>query len=436
MDENYTGWLAQDLQHTWHPCTQMKDHEQHPPLPVVAAKGAMIQLADGRELIDATSSWWCKTLGHGHPALKAALLEQINRFEHVIFADTSNETVARLSAKLATLNPKLTHVSYASDGASAVEIAMKQSLQYRYNRGEQRHRFIALKNGFHGETALTMSVGDVGQFKDCYQPILHQIEYISPVPYVNSRRDALWQDCSRAWLKIEPWLNQLEDDCTAILFEPVLQNVCGMRVYSQDLLRRLRKWSQERGIHLIADEIMTGIGRTGTPLACDHANITPDFICLGKGLTSGWLPLSAVVTTDAIYHSFYDDYDKGKTFMHSHTYSGNPLAASVALACLEVMDAENIYATVRVREDKMLAMLQTVADDTGRLENVRGIGAVVAADIKNPVHAREGYAVYRRAVEMGALLRPLGNTIYWLPPLNIEDEVLAELQRITQLALT
>lgn len=424
-------------QHLWHPCSQMKDYESFKPLKVRAAKGAHIELEDGRRIIDAISSWWCKSLGHAHPRLQQALVTQLEKFEHVILANTTNETILALSKKLAGLTQTLDKVMYASDGSCAVEIAMKMSMHTRIILQEtQRTQFMALANAYHGETGLALSVSDLGIFRQPYESLLFKSHFLQNIPYVHGPSDPLWEDCSAYWPDIEKQLNQHAETLTAIIVEPIVQASAGMLIYSKDFLQRLRIWTRKNNVHLIADEIMTGLGRTGLALACQHAQIEPDFLCLGKGLTAGFLPFSATLTSTDIYHLFYDDYEKGKNFLHSHTHSGNALAASVALECLTVLEEENIYQQVRDKADYLKQLFADISLNTGKLKNVRGIGAVVAADlIVDDPKQRLGYAVYQRAVELGALLRPLGNTLYWAPPLNIEIEILHRLKAITQAAL-
>ena len=434
---NTMDLVTRDLEYLWHPCSQMQDYEKFLPLHVVNAHGPYLELADGRLIIDAISSWWCKALGHGHPRLKDALIKQIHSFEHVILANTTNTTIVDLSEKLASLTKTLKKVFYASDGSSAIEIALKMSLHARQIQGQpQRNRYVALTNGYHGETLFALSVSDLGLYKQPYQNIVVDTLFIRDLPYVSGIDDPLWQDCGDYWWRIEAQLNQHADTITAIIIEPVVQGVGGMLIYSQDFLCRLRMWAHAHDIHLIADEIMTGLGRTGTALACNHAGIEPDFLCLGKGLTGGFLPLSAVLMTPTIYDLFYADYALGRSFLHSHTFSGNALAASVALECLQVLEEENIYARVQTNASYMRTLMQQLADETGKLTNVRGIGAIVAADlVVTNQQDRIGYQVYQHAVKYGALLRPLGNTICWLPPLNINNSVLTELQTITRRAI-
>ncbi len=434
MSEKDTQRL--DLQHNWHPCSQMKDYEQFKPLVIKRACGSYIELANGQKLIDAISSWWCKSLGHNHPALKKALLAQVEQFEHVIFANTTHEHIAKLSQQLSRFMPHLNKVFYAGDGSCAVEIAMKMSVHFRMLQGlSQRTQFIALKNGYHGETCATLSVSDLGIYRDPYKPLLFDPILIEP-PYVSGIDDPAWQDCEEHWQSVEKQLNHYRETATAIIFEPIVQGAGGMKIYSAAFLNKLASWAHANNIHLIADEIMTGIGRTGKILACEHANIKPDFVCLSKGLTSGWIPFSAVLTTQTIYDAFYDDYEKGKSFLHSHTYSGNALGVAVALATLEIIEKESLCDRARDLQITLRHHMQAIADHTGLLSNIRGIGAMVAADlVGNNLPARFGYQVFQEAVKLGALLRPLGNTLYWLPPLNISAETLSELKKITLQAI-
>lgn len=431
--------VQRDLQHIWHPCSQMKDYERFPPLEIVSAKGSYLQLADGSQLIDAISSWWCKSLGHGHPRLQAALTQQMAAYEHVILANTCQAPLVNLSEKLATLSPGLDKVFYASEGSCAVEIALKMSLHAQQINGRtQRRKIMALQNDYHGETLLALSVSDLGLYRRPYEPWLHPVTFLNPIPYINSRNEALWQDCGSYWQKMLLQLEANKEELSAIIVEPVMQGATGMQIYSQDLLKKLRQWCKANQVHLIADEILTGFGRTGYALACEHAGIQPDFICLGKGLTSGWLPMSAVLTSDAIYQTFYDDYETGKYFLHSHTFGGNALAAAVAVETMNILAEEEIYAQVRQREQLLRNAMEAVARHTGRLTSIRNIGGMVAADLivePDRKTQRMGFEVYLEAVKLGALLRPLGNTIYWLPPLNIEQATLEQLQSITEQAI-
>lgn len=428
-----------DLQHVWHPCSQMKDYETFLPLPVSSAQGAFLQLADGRRVLDAVSSWWCKPLGHSHPRLRQALITQVEQFEHVMLANITHSPIAELSAQLAQLMPPLDKVSYASDGSCAVEMALKMSVDAQRLSGQpQRSQFISLQHSYHGETALTLAVSDCGLYKDHYQALMPPMAGHIDVPYVSGVEDPRWVDCSAQWPAIEAQLNSQLGHLAGVIVEPLLQGAGGMLVYSADFLRRLRQWCTEYGVHLIADEIMTGYARTGKMFACQHADVVPDFLCIGKGLTAGWLPMSAMLTSSEIYQLFYDDYETGKAFMHSHTHSGNALAAAVALETLRVFEEEQWCTQVTQRSGQLMSAMQAVAEETGKLTNIRSLGWMVAADIKctaEQAKQRLGYQVFQRAVELGALLRPLGNTLYWLPPLNLTDDELTQLQAITTHAI-
>ena len=429
--------VERDLKHVWHPCSQMKDYETFLPQMVKSAKGSYIELTDGRKLIDAISSWWCKSLGHNHPRLKKALNEQMAQFEHVILANTTNEIIVKLSEKLSSLTSHLNKVFYAGDGSCAVEVALKMSSHSRIIQGKsERKKFIALENGYHGETVGALSVSDLGIYKSPYESLCFDCEMIKNIPYVSGQQDPIWHDCTEQWKIIEQQLAPLAKTATAVILEPIVQGAGGMLIYSQDFLKRLSIWAKNNDIHLIADEIMTGIGRTGKMLACEHANIEPDFVCLSKGLTSGWMPFSAVLTHKEMYEIFYNDYVPEKSFLHSHTFSGNALGACLALEVLNIFQEESICQKVNDLESCLLENMLDLAELSGQLTNIRNIGGVVAADLKtNQSKERLGFEVYQKAIQYGALLRPLGNTIYWLPPLNSSKKMVQDLKEITYQAI-
>lgn len=426
---NHTQLIERDLKHIWHPCTQMKDLQQSPPLIVSHAKGSYLYTDQG-PIIDALSSWWCKSLGHGHPAIIAAIKEQLDRFEHVISANTTHPLLVELGEKLTSLSKKQ-HVFFASDGSSAVEIAIKLALHASQLKGSQRNEFIALQNSYHGETLGTLSVSDLGIYKEPYKGYGVKCHFVQGIPYVSNSNEFLWHNADYHWPQIKLELEKIKNKACALIVEPIIQGAGGMRCYSADFLKKLAHWAKENDIYLIADEIMTGLGRTGQWLACHHADIQPDLICLSKGLTGGTMPLSCVLIDKPIYDLFYDDYEKGKSFLHSHTYSGHALAISAALATIKIIEEENMNEQAQKLGRFMQQQFQELAAITGKLNHIRSVGAMVAADLPARKNKRVGFQLYQEALKRGALLRPLGNTLYWLPPLNTDQQTIENLAEIT-----
>ena len=405
------------LNHIWYPAAKMEDYQVFKPQHINKAYGSYIELNNGKRIIDAISSWWCKSLGHCNPRLQNALIEQMAKFEHVMQPHMAHETIVTLSEKLAGLTSGLTKSFYASDGSTAVEIALKMSLHAQKNQGNlSKTKFIALENGYHGETIGTLSVSDLGKYSKPYQELLFQTHFI---------KDFYIGDIDDYWPKIESFLEKHSNETAAIIIEPIVQGAAGMRIYSKDLLVKLRNWTKENNIYLIADEIMTGLGRTGKMLACNHAGIEPDFLLLSKGLTSGMLPLSVCLTTNAVYDCFYQK----DPFLHSNTHYGNALAASVAIEVLNILEQEDIVE--KANKLDLMSRLKKIADETGLIKNLRSIGAIVAGDLVNI----DGFKFYQKAIENGAILRPIGNCLYWLPPLNTDLNTLDELSHITKKSL-
>jgi adenosylmethionine-8-amino-7-oxononanoate aminotransferase len=454
---------ARDLAVFWHPCSQMRDYREFPPLVITGARGARLRLEDGREILDAISSWWCKALGHGHPRLVAALRAQQDAFEHVITANTTSAPLVRLCERLLAAANGLPlsawgpaappgrrpghfgKVFLADNGSTAVEIALKMALQAQAQRGApQRTRFVALENAYHGETAGTLSIGDLDLYAAPYRALCFSAGRLSGLPYRSGPDDSRWLDAGAEWPAIEAALSAQADTLAAIVYEPVLQAAGGMLFFSPDLLRRLRTWADAHGVYLIADEIAAGMGRLGAMLASHLVGgaggastaALPDFAVLSKGLTAGVLPLSAVLTTDAIYDLFDADYADGRAFLHSNTFTGNALAVAVALAVLDVFADEDVLGGVSRRAPRLRAAVQAVASGRPYLRNVRACGMVAALDIRDadggPLDPRRrtGWHVYREAVRRGALLRPLGDTMYLFPPLTTTDAEIDELAAI------
>ena len=443
--------VERDLAVFWHPCSQMRDYGDFPPLEVTSAQGCRLTLQDGRQVLDAVSSWWCKSLGHGHPGVRRRIQQQLDRFEHVIAANTTNEPLVTLCERLLRMangEPDVTwgpdapagrtagghfgKVFLADNGSTAVEIALKMALQAHAQRGQpQRTRFAALEGGYHGETVGALSVGDLGLYSDPYRPLMFPVTKLGPLPLRSGPDDPRWLDDGPEWPAIEAALAPLAGTLAAIIYEPVLQAAGGMRLYSPALLGRLRAWTDAHGVYLIADEIAAGMGRLGTMLA-GHlapspragAGTQPDFVLLSKGLTAGYLPLSAVLTTDGIYQLFDADWSERRAFLHSNTYTGNALGVAAALGALDAYATEEILAHVSCEGAHLRAALAEAARQRSTLVNVRGCGMVAALELRasgggalDPTR-RTGYRVYREAVRRGALLRPLGDTLYLFPPLN------------------
>ncbi len=406
------------LTHTWHPCMQMKSFEKNPPLQIKSACGPWLYLQDGRKIFDAISSWWCKSLGHNHPQIKAAIAKQMDQFEHVIFANTSYKTIELLSEKLTNLMPNFNKVFFTGDGACSIEVALKMSLQAMQIKGKSnKNQFLSLENSYHGDTAGAISISDVGKFKQPFEKLTFKTHTLKNLPYITGTNDPLWHNIEHLWPNYLAQLEPLKENLAAIIIEPVVQGAGGIKIYSPDLIKRLSLWCKKNDIYLIADEIMTGIGRTGTMSACEHANIEPDFACYSKGLTSGWMAFSACVTTDEVYNLFYSDNIE-KAFLHSHTYSGNALAASAALETLKIMYNLNICKHVT---QNINPILQATLDKLNPkfFYNTRSIGAIAAFDIK-PQYQKILSQITQKLAQkkLGVLIRPINNTIYWMPPLN------------------
>jgi len=448
--QRMSSLVERDLAVFWHPCSQMRDYQDFAPLEIVSAQGCRLTLRDGRQILDAVSSWWCKSLGHGHPGVRRRIQQQLDRFEHVIAANTTNEPLVTLCERLLRMangepgpawgpdapagrgSGHFGKVFLADNGSTAVEIALKMALQAHAQRGQpQRTHFAALEGGYHGETVGALSVGDLGLYADPYRALMFPVTKLGPLPLRLGPHDPRWLEAGAEWPAIEAALAPLAGTLAAIIYEPVLQAAGGMRLYSPALLGQLRAWADAHGVYLIADEIAAGMGRLGTMLASHLAPgqgvlpaVLPDFALLSKGLTAGYLPLSAVLTTDAIYGAFDGDWSERRGFLHSNTYTGNALGVAAALGALDAYATEDVLAHVACEGAHLRAALDQAARTRPSLTGVRGCGMVAAVELRgpdggslDPAH-RTGYRVYREAVRRGALLRPLGDTLYLFPPLN------------------
>ena len=401
-------------------------------IPIRRGEGIWLEDFDGKRYIDAISSWWVNLFGHANPYINAAVEEQLKSLEHVILAGFSHEPIVNLSEKLVEITPPgLTKCFYADNGSSAVEIALKMSFHYWLNRGFKRKtKFISLTNSYHGETLGALSVGNVDLYKQTYGPLLLEIISVPSPDCFNREPGQSWQDHSLAQFShMERALELHKDEVCAVILEPLVQCAGNMRMYDPIYLKKVRDACNAFNVHLIADEIAVGFGRTGTMFACEQADISPDFMCLSKGFTGGYLPLSVVLTKQDVDDTFYDDYEKLTAFLHSHSYTGNPLACRAALATLEIFSKENTInnnLTLANEMKKATAALQ----DHPHVGDIRQHGMILAIEMVKekstkqsfPWQERRGLRVYQHALKKGALLRPLGNVVYVMPPYVITKD--------------
>ncbi len=435
-----SAWVERDLRVLWHPCSQMKDHESYPLTPIRRGEGVWLEDFDGNRYIDGISSWWVNLFGHGNRRIRAAIQAQAEQLEHVIFAGFSHEPAVRLAERLIERAPPgLERCFYADNGSSAVEVALKMSFHYWLNRGHvQKTRFVGLSNAYHGETLGALAVGDVALYKNTYEPLLLRA-LTAPSPDCYHREDGeSWEAYSlRKLADMEELLAQHHGEVCAVIAEPLIQCAGSMRMYHPAYLTGLRALCDRYEVHLIADEIATGFGRTGTLFACEQAGITPDFLCLSKGITGGFLPLSAVLTTGEIYAAFYADYQSLKAFLHSHSYTANPLACAAALATLDIFDSDDVIANNRRLAQHMAAAMAPLQDHP-QVAEVRQTGMVLAAEMVQDKQRREPYAwqerrgmqVFTHALKHQALIRPLGNVVYLMPPYVITEAEIDHLARV------
>ncbi len=410
----------------------MKDHEQLPITPIKSGSGVWLEDFEGNRYIDAISSWWVNIFGHCNPRINDALKQQLDTLEHVILAGFTHETVIELSERLIELTPHtLKRCFYADNGSSAVEVALKMSFHYWYNTGKRnKKRFISLTNSYHGETLGALSVGQVELYKDTYGPLMLDVIAVkSPDCYHREQGESCHDYSVRLFAEMESTLEQYADECCAVIIEPLIQCAGGMRMYDPIYLSMLREACDRHNVHLIADEVAVGFGRTGSLFACEQANISPDFMCLSKGLTGGYLPLSVTLTTDKIYQAFYDDYENLTAFMHSHSYTGNALGCRAALATLDIFASDNV---IKKNKEKSTFMRQAVAEleDHPHVAEIRQHGMVLAIEMVKNKHTREAYdwkerrglKVYQHGLNNSVLLRPIGNVVYFIPPYVINND--------------
>lgn len=439
---NNNDFIQRDLNVVWHPCTQMKDHEWLPLIPIKQAKGVWLEDFEGNRYLDAVSSWWVNLFGHSNPRINHRIKQQLDSLEHVILAGFTHQPVIELSEQLVKLAPPgLTRCFYADNGSSAIEVALKMSFHYWQNRGKKsKRKFITLSNSYHGETLGALAAGDVALYKETYAPLLIDVITVpSPDCYFRESGESCAEYSRRMFEHMRRTLEQHHQEVCAVFVEPLVQCAGGMRMYDPIYLRLLREACDEYGVHLIADEIAVGFGRTGTLFACDQADIRPDFMCLSKGLTGGYLPLSVTLTTDEVYSAFYDEYQNLTAFLHSHSYTGNALACSAALATLEIFQTDNVLEQNKLLSAHILHQCQSLQDHP-HVAEIRQTGMITAIELVKdktskqtfPWQERRGLAVYRHGLKNEVLLRPLGNVVYFMPPYVITP---AEIEQMVRVAI-
>ena len=468
-----TDWSARSRAHVWHPCTQMHDHAGGdaaplPLIPIKSAEGVWLEGYDGKKYLDAVSSWWTNIFGHRHPHIVASLKEQLDTLDHVIFAGFTHQPAVELAERLCRIAPPgLSRCFFADNGSSAVEVALKMSFHYWRNAGKPgKTKYIALTNGYHGETLGALAVGHTGLYRDTYAPLLMQPIHVPSPDCYDRRPGEAWEDHTRRRFQdMEAALEAHAHEVCAVIVEPLVQCAGGMRMYHAVYLSLLREACDRHGVHLIADEIAVGFGRTGRMFACEWApdphpylsapaaakrkpaaeregpknGITPDFLCLSKGLTGGTMALAVVLTRESIYEAFYAEHGAGKAFLHSHSYTGNPIACRAALATLDVFEEQDWPARVRLLGQLMWTRTAPLRSHR-HVADVRQQGMILAIELaKNattrepyPAADRRGLRAYRHALEKGVLLRPLGDVVYFMPPFVIEPR---EIDRMVQVAI-
>lgn len=430
-----------DIKYIWHPFTQMKDYETEEPIIIEKGKGIYLWDTEGNKYIDGISSWWVNTLGHSHPRLNKALKDQSEKIEHVLLAGFSHEPAIELAERLVKLTPEpLTKVFYSDNGSTAVEVALKTAFQYWQQTGfPEKTKFVALKNAYHGDTLGAVSVGGTDIYHKIYKPLLFEIfQADSPYCYrcpANKCRNSCNTECLSS---VETVFKENSEQIAGIIIEPLVQAAGGMIMYPAEYLTKLRLLCDKYNILLIDDEVAMGFGRTGKMFAFEHAEIIPDITCFAKGLTAGYLPLAVTMTTDKIYMAFYDDYKNLKTFFHGHSFTGNPLAAAVAVENLKILEEERIIESIQPKIKKLAKELEKfkALECVGDVRQTGLIGAVELVKNKEtkepyPFEERIGSKIYKEALKRGAIIRPLGSVIYFMPPYVITEE---EIKTLTDIA--
>lgn len=434
-------WLKKDFQYIWHPYTQMKDSRKHPPILIERAKGIKLYDNQGNSYYDTISSWWCNVHGHNHPRIKKAIKSQVNCLEHVLFAGFTHKPAITLAEKLIAITPSsLRKVFFSDNGSTAVEVALKMSFQYWQNIGRRKKtKFLSLDHAYHGDTVGAMSVSGVDLFNKVFSPLFFS-SLKAPSPYCYRcpmKKDK--SSCSIECIKpLERILKIRNNEISALILEPLVMAAGGMIIYPKKYLKKAHFLAGKYNVHLILDEVATGFGRTGKMFACEHAGVKPDFMCVSKGITSGYLPLGVTLTTNKVYQVFYADYEQKKTFYHGHTYTANPISCAAACASLELFKKENTLERVNSLIPFFRERLEDFRDlkFVGDLRHIGMIGAIELVKNKKTKRAfslkeRIGLKVYLEGLKKGLILRPLGSIVYFFFPLCLKKHQLQEILKRT-----
>ncbi len=423
------SYIEKDLKYVWHPRSQVKVE------PIVIEKGEGVWLYDikGNKYLDCISSWWTSTFGHSNKRINEALKKQIDNIEHVIFANFSNKPAIELSERLVNITPEpLQKVFFSDNGSSSVEIALKMSFQYHMQKGNtKKKRFVALKDAYHGETLGALSVCDLDEFNKIYKPLLMDTIRVEGPDCYRCKYNLNRENCAaKCFENMKKTIIQDHEEISAVIVEPMVQGAAGMKIYSPVYLKKLREICDKYDIHIIADEIAMGFGRTGEMFACNHAKISPDFMCLSKGISAGYMPMSVVMTTNEIWSCFNGAYREGKSFVHSHTYSGNAMACAIAVENLKIFEEDKIIKRNKEKGKLIKNLTLKRAEGVEHIGEVRNIGMITAIELvkdtktkeRFPLNMRVGYEIYKIGLTKGVILRPLGDVLYFIPPYVINEE--------------
>jgi adenosylmethionine-8-amino-7-oxononanoate aminotransferase len=442
MSYDYDTLVRWDREHLWHPFTQMQGFVEEELLIIARGDGPYLYDLQGRRYLDGVSSLWCNVHGHRRPELDRALVAQLENVAHSTLLGLAHPPAIVLARRLAAIAPRgLTRVFFSDDGSTAVEAALKMAYQYWQLQGRrEKRRFLKLKEGYHGDTLGAVSVGGIDLFHETYRPLLFET-LTAPAPYCYRCQDR--EDCREQCLaELVRLVEQHHGELAAVILEPVMQGAAGMIPQPPGYLARVREVTRQHDVLLICDEVATGFGRTGKMFACEHEGVRPDLLCLAKGITGGYLPLSATLATDEVYQAFLGEFQEFKTLFHGHTFTGNPLAAAVSLASLEVFEKDRVLENLAAKIELLEARLYEMASHP-HVGDVRQRGFMVGIELVADKQTREPFPVAKRtgprvileARKLGAILRPLGDVLVLMPPLCVTTEELESLCRITSEAI-